>query len=130
MQVDDWIHHWFSGAQHDIDTADLLLEEYRAFDALFFCHQCVEKMIKGIWVIRRREHPPATTNVLWLVKTLGIEPPDEFFDLLCDLSVVRSRDRWPLEKKTLRKAIKKEDGQARLQLTERMIRWLKETCTT
>ena len=41
------------------------------------CHLAVEKALKGLYFERRREIPPKSHNVLYLLNTLGIVPPEK-----------------------------------------------------
>jgi HEPN domain-containing protein len=126
LTVDQHIHNWLSAAQHDVDTAFSLLEEGRSFNCLVFCHACMTKMLKGLWVAKRREHPPRTDNVLLLAKKLGLGPGDERLALLVDLSLFAQIAEWPEETKALRKGMKKTQAEEYYARTEDLIRWLKE----
>ena len=129
MDLDAHVHHWFSAAQHELDTADVLLEEFRSFDCLVYLQHCVEKMAKGLWVLKKREHPPATWNVLFLLHSLGIEPPEDHLALIMDLTTVRTKTQWPYEVKLFRQNLNAELAKETLEKTEALIRWLK-TLTT
>ena len=126
MNFDDQIHHWFSSAQHDIDTAFVLAEEGRSYDCMRACWECVNKMLKGIWVLNRTEHPPQTANLLWLAKEQQIALRDKDLDLLIDLTTVHESTLWADDVKALRKEIKIDRAQATQEQTEELIQWLKE----
>ena len=126
LAVDQHIHNWLSAAQHDVDTALTLLDEGRAFNCLVFCHACVGKMVKGLWVAKRREHPPRSANVLLLAKKLGLGLGEERLALLIDLTIFAQVAEWPEETKALRKGIRKAQAEEYYAHTEELIRWLKE----
>ena len=128
MNVEQHIHDWFSTAQHEIDTATVLVEEGRAFNGLLSCHDCVERMLKGLYVMRKKSHPPRTSNLLWLMKTLSIEPGEDHVILILDLMTFRRGSSWPDEIKALRKTVRIAAAEKYLEKTEDLIHWIKENC--
>ncbi|MBE2227880.1 MAG: HEPN domain-containing protein [Ignavibacteria bacterium] len=47
---DKQVEYWISGADSDLDTAKLLLENNKILHGLFFCHLSIEKAIKAVIV--------------------------------------------------------------------------------
>jgi HEPN domain-containing protein len=126
LTVDQHIHDWLSAAQHDVDTALVLLDEGRAFNCVVFCGACVVKMMKGLWVATKKAHPPRTENPLVLAKALDLPLAEDRLAQLVEIAVVAKLAAWPTDVKALRKGMKKAQAQEVYDRTEEMIRWLKE----
>ena len=105
----------------------ILADEGRAYHCLIYCHECLQKMLKGTWVLYRQEHPPQTDNLLWLARELEIDFPKKNLDLLFDLITVYKSRLWPDQAKAIRALINPESAEQYQEQTEDLILWLKQT---
>lgn len=79
--------------ERDVRNArgNLGLEAYEV--SAFLSHQAVEKLLKALWIVERREMPPKTHSLLNLADGLGVRA--QFADTLADLNTDYSVSRYP-----------------------------------
>jgi len=82
-------------SDYDMDTADYMFRGSRYLYAVFMCHLAVEKAIKGLYFDRLREIPPRSHGLLYLLKTIGIEPPEKQGRFITRLSEASIPTRYP-----------------------------------
>ncbi len=51
---------WLKQAKYDYKTAEAMYESKRYIYAVFMCHLCIEKALKGIYARVINENPPKT----------------------------------------------------------------------
>ena len=64
------IQNWIKLSRYDLETARAMMKSKRYLYVAFTCHQCLEKIIKAYYIIKRSETPPYTHNLLKLSKEL------------------------------------------------------------
>ena len=67
---------WLKQAEYDLGTARALVEAGRHPYAVFMCHLCLEKALKGLYFNRLGEVPPKTHNLIFLLGKIEIEPSE------------------------------------------------------
>ena len=78
--------YWVTEAEEALTVADHLLEKGDYSYALFFGHLAVEKLIKGIYVERQKEHAPPLHNLQRLARLAGIALDESQIDTLILIS--------------------------------------------
>jgi HEPN domain-containing protein len=68
---------WLKQSHYDMDTAEYMLEGGRRIYAVFMCHLAIEKALKGLYYENRREFPPKSHNLIYLLNQIGIRPPED-----------------------------------------------------
>ena len=63
---------WLERARYDLRTAEAMLETRRYLYVAFMCQQNLEKTLKAIYTHKRKEIPPRTHNLLYLIELLKI----------------------------------------------------------
>ena len=63
MGIESQIENWIGLAEYDFDTARAMLKSGRFLYVVFTCQQCVEKMLKAIYVKTNKVTPPYTHNL-------------------------------------------------------------------
>lgn len=86
---------WLQQSDYDMDTAECMCQGGRYLYVVFLCHLAVEKALKGLYFERRREIPPKSHNVLYLLNTLGIVPPEKPGKFFAKLSEASIPTRYP-----------------------------------
>lgn len=66
INIDKQIEYWAKGADDDLLTAELLIQEKRILHGLFFCHLVIEKAIKAHVVKASGEVAPRSHNLIYL----------------------------------------------------------------
>lgn len=51
---------WFEQAEYDLKTAEAMFKSRRYIHAVFMCHLCIEKALKGLYTKRLSQTPPKT----------------------------------------------------------------------
>lgn len=68
------ILYWVNNAESDIETAEFLIKEKgKILHGLFFCHLCVEKIIKAYVTKITNEEPPRSHDLLYLLSKTNLE---------------------------------------------------------
>jgi HEPN domain-containing protein len=119
------IHHYLGSAQYDLDSAFILIEQYRFGYSMALCGACLEKVLKALWIRKYHDHPPFRAPLLYLSKKLDLELEERQVQLLATFSLfcVEPEDigHW----KCLRRSINKEYVEKHLVLAEEFIEWVK-----
>ncbi|NCA85331.1 MAG: HEPN domain-containing protein [Clostridia bacterium] len=81
INIKKQIDYWVRGAEDDLVTATLLIENNRLLHGLFFCHLVMEKIIKAHVVKESNEIAPRTHNLMFLLQKakVAISEEDEIF---------------------------------------------------
>ena len=89
------VKNWLESAQYDLETAEQMLNTGRYIYTIFMCHLAVEKILKAKVGEITVKIPPKTHNLRYLVKLSGLEPSEEIFIFLSELSDVSIPTRYP-----------------------------------
>lgn len=119
------IHHWLASAQYDIDSAFVLLEEYRFGYSIALCGSCLEKVLNALWIRKFHEHPPYGVSLLYQAKKLDLELDSKQVRLLATFSLFENRPEDAGRWKALRRAVNKEFVEKHLVMAEEFIEWVK-----
>jgi HEPN domain-containing protein len=84
---------WWEQAKHDLETANVLLENERLDAASFYCQQAVEKALKAFCLHVKKESPPATHSLTRLAQDCDLPP--EFKASLRNLTAEYVVSRYP-----------------------------------
>ena len=95
MNIERNIGYWTKGAQDDLETAVLLIQNHRILHGLFWCHLVIEKLIKAHIVKTTGNYPPKTHNLFWLLEKTNIEINDHEKDFFGILSKYQLEGRYP-----------------------------------
>lgn len=86
---------WLKQADYDMETAEFMFRGGRYFYSVFMCHLAVEKSLKGLYRLKLDEVPPKTHNLVFLLKKVGIKPPEGVDMLLVTLTEAQVDVRYP-----------------------------------
>ena len=87
--------YWTQGADSDIDTAGILIENKKYLHGLFFCHLTIEKIIKAHVIKTTNQIPPKSHNLFRLLEITGLEVTDENTEFLGILMKYQLEGRYP-----------------------------------
>jgi HEPN domain-containing protein len=88
---------WEKSAQEEIETAQILLEKNKLRQCLFFLHLSIEKMLKALYVVRKKDNPPRTHNLRFLAEEIDIELSVENKEFLTEATAFNIEARYPDE---------------------------------
>ncbi len=89
---------WIRAANEDLEDAYDALNRRRWFRAAFFAQQAVEKALKALFFIVRREEPPhihTVTELYMMLKEKGFKLPKDLEDALYVLNKYYTVTRYP-----------------------------------
>jgi len=95
MDTTRQIEYWINTATDDIQTAELLIENKKILQGLFFCHLCIEKTLKAHVVNFTKDIPPKSHNLLSLIGKTNLEISDEDKDFCGILMSYQLEGRYP-----------------------------------
>jgi HEPN domain-containing protein len=106
--MNEVVAYWLETSAHDKDTMDVLYENARYSDALFFGHIILEKILKALVVHSTGKHAPFTHDLVQLHKLAGVELDEKEIDLLDQVNDFNIRARYPERKMEFYKQCTKE----------------------
>lgn len=124
MTIDERSRSWKQQAEYDFKTAEAMLKSKRYVYVGFMCQQALEKLLKAIYVSKKKEEPPYTHNLRRLADELALDCPSEmsrFFDTLMAYDIV---GRYPSYKENVAKRLTKASSAKIFKETEKIFRWL------
>lgn len=89
---------WLRAADEDLEDAKIALNGGRWFRAAFFSQQAVEKALKALFFVVRREEPPrihTVTELYALLKEAGFSLPRDIEDQIFILNKYYTVTRYP-----------------------------------
>lgn len=116
---------WLKQADYDMDTAEFMFDGCRYFYSVFMCHLAVEKALKGLYRLKLDEVPPRTHNLVFLLKKVGIKPPDGIDMLLVTLSEAQVDVRYPDNMDMLQTNYTKSAVKDLLAKAKEVLKWIK-----
>ncbi|MEO0248837.1 MAG: HEPN domain-containing protein [candidate division WOR-3 bacterium] len=116
---------WFELAEYDLSVAEGLLGlGYYAY-CVFMCHLSIEKALKGLFQERTGEYPPKLHNLLYFVKNLSLEMPQDLLHFLGKINDAHILTRYPEELAEIKKNYKRKAAENYLANTRRVLEWIK-----
>jgi len=116
---------WFKQSEYDFETAKAMLTSGRYIYAVFMCHLCIEKALKGLYARRHKKDPPKIHNLNYLCEKIGIKLTKEFQDFIDRLNNLSVPTRYPDELAKLLKDYKKDLTKKVLKQTKDLLLCLK-----
>ena len=120
-------NEWFVQSEYDLATAKAMRTGGRNFYAVFMCHMAVEKALKAVLFQNKKEVPPKTHNLLWLLKSAGLQAPETIGEFISKLSEANTATRYPYELKELISLYNDAVTDDIIKKTEAALTWIKTT---
>ena len=115
---------WRDEAEDALRVADHLMENADHSYALFFGHLAVEKVLKAVFVARKREHPPPIHNLVRLARGAGIEIEERRLEALVAITAFNLEARYPDLKRSFRLRCTPEYTQQQMVAVKEVFGWL------
>ena len=126
MKIEEHINYWIESAEHDLSTAEALLETGKYDWSLFIAHLVLEKVLKAMYVqTNENKIPPKVHNLVRLSELALLELNDEkriFFDRVNDFNL---EVRYPEFKNEFYKLCTKELATENLIKIKESFTWIK-----
>ncbi len=121
---------WLKTAEEDLVDAEDALRRGRWFRAAFFAQQAVEKALKALFFIVRREEPPRThsiTDLYLLLKEAGFSLPEDLEQQICVLSKYYTVTRYPDAANGLpSESVDKIEAERALEIARKVVNYVRE----
>jgi HEPN domain-containing protein len=125
IDIEEVKEYWESEAKEALQVATHLLEKEDYSYALFFGHLAIEKLLKGLYVVKKGEHAPPIHNLLRLVKAAGIKVDDSKTEALITITAFNIESRYPDIKRSFRKKCNREFTTDQMKIIKEIFEWLK-----
>jgi len=116
---------WLKEALEALNVADHLYEKNDYSYSLFFGHLAIEKLLKGLFVLKKGEHAPYIHNLQRLAEMLDIKLTDDQTEKLITITRFNLESRYPDQKRSFRKKCTKEFTENELKKIKDIFKWLK-----
>lgn len=115
---------WFLQSEEEFETAKVSFNGKKWFAASFWCQQAVEKALKALYIVKKKESSGTTHSLTFLGRELHV--PREYFNFLRDLTKEYYLSRYPDASEDVPfKAYMKEDAENYLRQCEKVLQWVK-----
>ena len=116
---------WLKEALEALNVADHLYEKNDYSYSLFFGHLAIEKLLKGLFVLKKGEHAPYIHNLQRLAEMLDIKLTDDQTEKLITITRFNLESRYPDQKRSFRKKCTKKFTENELKKIKDIFKWLK-----
>lgn len=117
------VQRWFLQSKEEFQTAKVSFDGQKWFAAAFWCQQAVEKALKALYIVKRKESSGTTHSLTFLGREVGV--PQEFNYLLRDLTKEYYLSRYPDATEDVPyKFYNSEEVKKYLIGTEKVIKWV------
>ncbi|MCX6170691.1 MAG: HEPN domain-containing protein [Ignavibacteriales bacterium] len=117
---------WLLQADYDLETAKVMFESGRYFYAVFMVHLAIEKGLKGLFWKVRKEIPPKTHHLKYLVQKINLDPSDRIKEIIFDIDDLSVPTRYPESLKNMLSSFSKEITDSMIINSIEVLKWLKE----
>ncbi len=116
--------NWLDSADYDIETANHMLATGRYLYVIFMCHLALEKILKAIAAEAKRQTPPKTHDLLYLVDLGGVNLSQDHLDFVGKINNASIPTRYPEDLAQIISAYPKKVAQDYLEKTKEIVEWL------
>ena len=116
---------WLEQAEYDLKVAESNFKNDFRFYAVFFCHLAIEKALKGLYFKKLKEIPPKTHSHFYLMRKIGMDPPDSLTDFLTELQESHIATRYPEDFKKLQSEFSKAKTMEIILKSKETLEWIK-----
>jgi len=127
MEEDKTVAYWIELSEYDFKVAEGMLKGGYYLYVGFMCHQSVEKMLKAIYVQRRKEVPPYIHKLDRLIELDDLQNAlsSDQLDLIDELTPLNVQARYPAHKEAIYKLVGETKAKEVLARTGKFLAWLK-----
>lgn len=120
-------NYWLQIAEYDIETAKAMLESGRYLYVGFMCHQSIEKILKGVFVVKFKTVPPKIHNLARLLQLTNLDSDisEGLLETLNELNPLNIATRYPDQELELLNDFDNNYSSELLKKTRRLFEWIK-----
>ncbi len=120
------INHWIKSSQHDFETAEFLFKGKKYPECLFFCHLMIEKILKGLVVVKTKKQPPYIHYLDKLVIETGLDFTEEQMNQFKIITTFNIRARYDNYKSSFYKKCDKQYTKKYFDISKKLYLWLEK----
>ena len=125
--VQKTMEYWLTTSQKDLEVARFLFKQKYYPQCLFFCHLCLEKMLKYGFQKKKNKTAPFTHDLKRLAGLSGLILSQAKADALDEIATFNIAGRYVEDKLEFYKKYNRKDfSEKYLTKTENLILWLKK----
>ena len=102
LNINNVKSYWIDAAEEALTVAEHLFEKGDYSYALFFGHLAIEKILKAIYVDKKKEHAPPIHNLQRLARGAGLSVSEEKNQQLLSITSFNIEARYPDIKSSFR----------------------------
>ena len=129
LNISEIRSYWIKEAKEALTVAEHLFEKGDYSYALFFGHLAVEKILKALYVNKKKKHAPPTHNLQRLAREAGLTLDGGKNQTLLLITSFNIEARYPDIKRSFRKKCTKEFTLEQMQVIRETFQWLKKMMT-
>ena len=129
LNINNVKSYWIDEAEEALTVAEHLFEKGDYSYALFFGHLAIEKILKGIYVDKKKEHAPPIHNLQRLARGAGLSVSEEKNQQLLLITSFNIEARYPDIKRSFRNKCTKEFTLEQMHIIRETFQWLKTMMT-
>src|ERR1700743_382056 len=95
INVKKQILYWKTGSDEEMLNAKIMIENQRFLAGLFFCHLCLEKVLKALVVKTTEDHPGRTHILSSLADTARINLNEKQDQFISEIQTFQLEGRYP-----------------------------------
>lgn len=123
-EVNKTATEWLKQADYDCGTAEAMFKSRRYIYAVFMCHLCIEKGLKGV-IANRDELPPRSHDLVFLLEKATLGDNEEYAGFIEALNEVSVPTRYPDELDRLVASYPRKCTFEIIGQTKEVLTWLK-----
>lgn len=93
--MDEAVQTWVETAREDWAAAQAMHSAGHWSHAVFLCHECLEKLLKALYVQKKSSLPPTTHNLGQLLQKVGLKPTQAQENSLYKVAPHLAQTRYP-----------------------------------
>ncbi|MBI5418224.1 HEPN domain-containing protein [Candidatus Poribacteria bacterium] len=126
MDTNQKIEYWIDNAKSDLEAAEILFNNNKFLQSLFYCHLTIEKILKAYYWYINNEEPPYVHNLIVLSNRAKINEimSDDFKKTIDILMPLNIKGRYPDEEKELLKVYNFAKTKEIYTKTEELYKWI------
>ena len=125
INVQEIKKYWLEEALEALNVADHLYEKNDYSYSLFFGHLAIEKLLKGVFVLKKGEHASHIHNLQRFAEMVDIKLSHDLKEKLIMITRFNMESRYPDQKRNFRKKCTREFTEIELKKIKDIFKWLK-----
>ena len=133
MNNEEKYEYWEDIARYDLETAEAMFISGRYLYVVFMCQQAIEKLVKGLYVLKKGDEPPRIHNI-WnvfgrvfdidIIEEKYMDEIEGYYSFFDELLAYYISERYPSYKEKLSKSVDKNKADEVLNKSKEVFVWL------